>query len=132
MQSSHFLVVIANSQHMSLLLKNIYTITTCYKSIRLYSSFRIKANNKIFDEKNGVAFVTQHLSIMLYSMHVIYDNDSRYSMNLSLFSLAVVVGLPRSSLAPIEHFTSIKESFCLFLAASSSLSKTSKLSTDTA
>ena len=32
-------------------------------------------------------------------------------MYLFLFSIAVVVGLPKSALAPIEHFTSINERF---------------------
>ncbi len=44
----------------------------------------------------------------------------------------IVVGLPKSLLAPIEHLTSIKESSFLAFATSSSLSKSPKLSTHTA
>ena len=38
-------------------------------------------------------------------------------MKFSLFSSAVVVGRPRSSLAPIEHFTSIRLNSLRFFAA---------------
>ena len=55
----------------------------------------------------------------------------KYSMKLTLFSRAVVVGLPRSSLAPIEHLTSIRLNSFLFFASASSLSKASKESTET-
>jgi len=56
----------------------------------------------------------------------------KYSIKLCLFSRLVVVGLPRSSLAPMEHFASIKLSSFLLPACSSSLSRSSKLSTLTA
>ena len=56
----------------------------------------------------------------------------RYSMKLILFSSAVVVGRPRSSLAPMEDFTSIKVSAPRVFAALSSASSTSKSDTQTA
>ena len=40
----------------------------------------------------------------------------RYSMKFSLFSRAVVVGLPRSSLAPMEHIASMRQSSLLAFA----------------
>ena len=47
-------------------------------------------------------------------------------MKFSLFSSAVVVGRPRSSLAPIAHFTSIRNSSSAAFASASALSKLSK------
>lgn len=55
----------------------------------------------------------------------VYRHSFRYSMKFCLFSSAVVVGLPRSSLAPIPHFTSIKVSSFFAFATASSLSKVS-------
>ena len=42
----------------------------------------------------------------------------------------MVVGLPRSSLAPSAHFTSINDKWFAFFASLSSLSRSAKLSTD--
>jgi hypothetical protein len=53
-------------------------------------------------------------------------------MNLSLFSIAVVVGLPRSAREPSAHFTSINRRLFASFAAFNSLSKSAKLSTHTA
>lgn len=49
-------------------------------------------------------------SIHLYSI-LIYNiyNCAKYFINSCLFSSAVVVGLPKSSLAPMEHLTSIMD-----------------------
>ncbi len=90
-----------------------YNCTCCYK-IMLY--------DKACDQRNrGTA------------IHC-FQNQSifKYAIYFSLFSNAVIVGRPRSSLAPIEHFTSIKLSSFLPFAASSSLSKSLKSLTLTA
>lgn len=52
-----------------------------------------------------------------------------YPIKFFLFSSAVVVGLPKSSLAPMAHLISIKLSSFLTLAALSSLSNCSKVLT---
>lgn len=62
-------------------------------------------------------------------VHITVYTTSKYFIKLTLFSLAPVVGLPKSSLAPIEHFTSIKLSKLLSLTAKSALSNSSKEST---
>lgn len=62
----------------------------------------------------------------------ISQHDSKNLIKLSLFSFTEVVGLPRFSLAPIEHFTSIRLSSFLNLAAFNAVSRSSKLSTLTA
>ena len=59
-------------------------------------------------------------------------NSFKYAMKFSLFSSAVVVGRPRSSLAPIEHFTSIRLNSLRFFAAFKASSSASNVSTDTA
>ena len=67
--------------------------------------------------------------------NVHYSKDDPFIKNFmkfSLFSIAVVVGLPKSSRAPIEHITSMKHNLFISFALLSSLSKSSKLSTDTA
>ena len=61
-----------------------------------------------------------------------YSRINKYFIKFSLFSKAVVVGLPKSSLAPIEHFTSIKLNSFLPFASANSLSKSKKESTETA
>ena len=57
---------------------------------------------------------------------------ARNSMNACLFSWAVVVGRPRSSLAPMAHLTSMRLSSFLARASARAASSASKLSTDTA
>ena len=57
---------------------------------------------------------------------------TKKSIKRSLLSLAEVVGLPRSVLAPMEHFTSMRRRRWLFFACSSAASSCSKLSTLTA
>ena len=67
-------------------------------------------------------------ALRVYALQLIFKNF----MKFSLFSIAVVVGLPKSSRAPIEDNTSIKHNLFMFFTLLSSSSKSLKLSTDVA
>ena len=98
----------------------------------------VSPNDIISEKINTELYVFLFLHIYLLSPNSlfillsIYNNYIffKYFIKFCLFSKAVVVGLPRSSLVPIEHFTSIKDKALHFFAASSSASRSSKLSID--
>lgn len=85
-----------------------------------------------------IRFLTSPLRYLAVCDGVVHSCNSPlcvHIMNCSnafLFSNAVVVGLPRSSRAPMEHLTSIKDSSLPDFAFCNASSSLSNVSTDTA
>lgn len=76
--------------------------------------------HKVFAKRNVQCAYIETTKLPLQPQLFNFMSSLKYSMKFFLFSNAVVVGLPRLSLAPIEHLTSIRLSSSLFFAVSNS------------